>query len=245
MRGARLSCSFSAGMMKVTTGLLRRSALENSISGSPVSRFIELRQTVVVRAFEVDLLHPLDGSWDTLLQRRLWIVPEGASGPGDVRPLILHIVLVFGQVSDVSVVATKIPENQIAQLSHTSEFFTSYVVHLTGNEIIDDVGQRRDEVVDKHENAMVAFVDLIRQSTQGPVNKQANYASIIVVVLSRTIGVEETQSHALVPIALLKVHDLDFVHPLGHSVVVVLDNRMLQGDVLAQDVCVFVAVDLG
>src|SRR5215469_4412656 len=78
-----------------------------------------------------------------------------------------------------------------------------------------------------------------------PINEQTNDTAIVVVVLARSIGIKEAQSNALVAITFFEIHDLNFVNPLGNSIIVVLDNGVLQRYFLAKDVCVFVTIDLG
>src|SRR5438128_11569983 len=92
---------------------------------------------------------------------------------------------------------------------------------------------------------MIPLIHFVRHSVQGAITEQADHAAIIVIVLARTVSVEEAQPHALVAVALFEVHDLAFVHHFVTAVAVVLDNEVLKGYVLAQDSDWFSAVNLG
>ena len=65
------------------------------------------------------------------------------------------------------------------------------------------------------------------------------------VVLAGPIGIEESQANHRIAEPFLEIHDLNFVHPFGDSVVVVLNDRMVQWNIFRQDMLVLVAIDFG
>ncbi len=75
-----------------------------------------------------------------------------------------------------------------------------------------------------------------------PVSEQTDDAAIIVVVLPGPIRVEKPQPYDRVPEPLFEIHDLNFIHPFGDGVVVMLDDRVVQRNVFGENALVFIAI---
>jgi len=76
------------------------------------------------------------------------------------------------------------------------------------------------------------------------VAEQADNTPVIVVILTRAVSVEKPQAHYGITISLLKIHTLDLVDPLRDSVVVMLNDGMVKGDLFRQHLLRVVSVDL-
>ena|SRR5437773_3829045 len=76
------------------------------------------------------------------------------------------------------------------------------------------------------------------------ISKEAHDASVIVVVLPRTIGIKKSQANDRISEALLEIHDLDFIDPFRNRIIVVLNDGMIQGYIFSKDVLMFIPVDL-
>src|SRR6266568_3518008 len=75
---------------------------------------LQPRDAVLVGTSVVGVLHPLNRFRNALLERCLRIMPKGEFGLADVGPLVLNVVLVFGQVGHQAVVARDVVKNQVA-----------------------------------------------------------------------------------------------------------------------------------
>jgi hypothetical protein len=170
-------------------------------------------------------------------------VAECVPGLFNVRLLVQHVVFVFRQVIHDRIIHPQRSQDEITQFLDAPEFLASNVVHLSRHEVIHYVSESGDEIIDIHEDAMVPEVYVVRQTVKRSIREQTHHAAIIVVVLSGTVGVEESQSNHRVSEPFLEIHDLNFIHPFGHRVIVVLDNRVVQRNVFRQDALVFVAVN--
>src|SRR5262249_46036398 len=134
--------------------------------------------------------------------------------------------------------------NQVAQVLDAPELLAANVVDFARNEVVGDVRQGGNEIVDIHEDAVISEIDVVRQPVQRTIREQANDAAIVVVILSGTVCIEEAKTHHWNAESLLKVHHLDFIHPLRHGIVVMLDDRVVQRNIFGQYRLVLVAVNL-
>src|SRR5437867_3792888 len=107
-----------------------------------------------------------------------------------------------------------------------SELLTSNVIHLARLEVFADGSECWNKIIYVHKDTVIALVNLIRQAMQSAVDEQANHASVGMIIFAGSIRVEKAEAHAWIAIAFLKIHDLDFVHPLGCGVIIVLYDRM-------------------
>src|SRR5262245_60718398 len=171
-------------MMRISASTLATSSSRTSLSTTPGTFCSSLRQGIKTltsgarrspgSADGVDTSHPFDRPGNPLLEHNARIVPEGLLRLRDVRSLVLHVVRLFRQVLDPPVVLAEIVEDQAAGSLDTRELTAADVEHLTRREVLAGVGQRGDEIVDVHKDALIALVDRVRQVVEGSVAEQAH-----------------------------------------------------------------------
>ena len=125
----------------------------------------------------------------------------------DIRPLVEDVVFVLRQLIHKRVVEAKMIQNEIAEFLDASELSTTDVVHLARHEVARDVGQTGNEVVDVHENAVVAKIYIVGKAVQCAIGKKTHDAAIVVVVLAGSIGIEKSQTDNRIAEPLLEIHD--------------------------------------